>query len=162
MGLGVEGVTLSPGYSYQHAPQQEIFLRRSASKRLFREVFKLKRGRNWAFNQSSLYLDFLAGNQSYRCTPWGNPTRNVFGWQKPCYLLVDEGYAPTFRALMEETDWDKYGTGRHPKCADCMVHCGYEPTAVNDTVTRPLKALSVALRGPRTTGPMAPDALGNF
>ena len=162
MSLGVEGVTLSPGYSYQHAPQQEIFLRRAASKRLFREVFQLGRGRKWAFNQSSLYLDFLAGNQSYRCTPWGNPTRNVFGWQKPCYLLVDEGYAPTFRALMEETNWDAYGTGRHPKCADCMVHCGYEPTAVNDTVTRPLKALAVALRGPRTTGPMAPDGLKNL
>jgi hopanoid biosynthesis associated radical SAM protein HpnH len=157
--LGLEGVTISPGYSYQHAPQQQIFLRRAASKGLFRELFKLGRGRKWRFNQSSLYLDFLAGNQSYRCTPWGNPTRNVFGWQKPCYLLVDEGYAPTFHALMTETDWDAYGTGQHPKCADCMVHCGYEPTAVNDAVAHPLKSLAVALRGPRTTGAMAPDAL---
>ena len=157
--LGLEGVTISPGYSYQHAPQQQIFLRRAASKGLFRELFKLGRGRKWRFNQSSLYLDFLAGNQSYRCTPWGNPTRNVFGWQKPCYLLVDEGHAPTFRALMTETDWDAYGTGQHPKCADCMVHCGYEPTAVNDAVAHPLKSLAVALRGPRTTGAMAPDAL---
>jgi hopanoid biosynthesis associated radical SAM protein HpnH len=159
MTLGVEGVTISPGYSYQHAPQQQIFLRRAASKRLFREVFELARGRRWRFNQSALYLDFLAGNQSYRCTPWGNPTRNIFGWQKPCYLLVDEGYAPTFRALMEETDWDAYGTGRHPKCADCMVHCGYEPTAVNDTLSHPLKALANSVRGPRTTGEMAPDPL---
>jgi hopanoid biosynthesis associated radical SAM protein HpnH len=150
--LGVEGVTISPGYSYSHAPQQEIFLRRTAAKRLFREVFRLGRGRKWRFNQSSLYLDFLAGNQAYACTPWGNPTRNVFGWQKPCYLLVDEGYAPSFRALMEDTDWDAYGTGRNPKCADCMVHCGYEPTAVDDAVMNPLKALSVALRGPRTAG----------
>ena len=150
--LGVEGVTISPGYSYSHAPQQEIFLRRANAKRLFREVFRLGRGRKWRFNQSSLYLDFLAGNQAYRCTPWGNPTRNVFGWQKPCYLLVDEGYAPTFRALMTETDWDAYGTGRNPKCADCMVHCGYEPTAVDDAVVNPLKALTVALRGPRTAG----------
>jgi hopanoid biosynthesis associated radical SAM protein HpnH len=150
--LGVEGVTISPGYSYSHAPQQEIFLRRTASKRLFRDVFRLGRGRKWRFNQSSLYLDFLAGNQAYACTPWGNPTRNVFGWQKPCYLLVDEGYAPSFKALMEETDWDAYGTGRNAKCADCMVHCGYEPTAVNDAVMNPLKAMLVALRGPRTAG----------
>jgi hopanoid biosynthesis associated radical SAM protein HpnH len=157
MELGVEGVTISPGYSYQHAPQQEIFLRRSASKQLFREVFKLGRGRQWRFNQSSMFLDFLAGNQSYQCTPWGNPTRNVFGWQKPCYLLVDEGYASSFKELMETTQWEKYGTGRNPKCADCMVHCGYEPTAINDTFARPLKAISVYLRGPNTDGPFAPE-----
>ena len=157
MELGVEGVTISPGYSYQHAPQQEIFLRRSASKQLFREVFKHGKGRRWRFNQSSMFLDFLAGNQSYQCTPWGNPTRNVFGWQKPCYLLVDEGYASSFKELMETTQWEKYGTGRNPKCADCMVHCGYEPTAINDTFARPLKALSVFLRGPNTDGPFAPE-----
>jgi hopanoid biosynthesis associated radical SAM protein HpnH len=157
MGLDVEGITISPGYSYQHAPQQQIFLRRQASKRLFREIFTLGRGRGWRFTQSSLYLDFLAGNQAYACTPWGNPTRNVFGWQRPCYLLVDEGYAPSFRALMDGTDWNAYGSGRHPKCADCMVHCGYEPTAVNDALAHPLKALRVAWRGPRTAGAMADD-----
>ncbi len=157
MELGVEGVTISPGYSYQHAPQQEIFLRRSASKQLFREVFKLGRGRKWRFNQSSMFLDFLAGNQSYQCTPWGNPTRNVFGWQKPCYLLVDEGYASSFKELMETTHWEKYGTGRNPKCADCMVHCGYEPTAINDTFARPLNALKVFLNGPRIEGIFAPE-----
>ena len=157
MELGVESVTISPGYSYQHAPQQEIFLRRSASKQLFREVFKLGKGREWRFNQSSMFLDFLAGNQTYQCTPWGNPTRNVFGWQKPCYLLVDEGYASSFKELMETTQWDAYGNGRNPKCADCMVHCGYEPTAINDTFARPLKALSVFLHGPRTDGPFAPE-----
>ena len=155
--LGVEGVTISPGYSYQHAPRQDVFLQRTASKTLFRRVFELGRGRGWRLNQSSLYLDFLAGNQSYGCTPWGNPTRNVFGWQKPCYLLVDEGHAPSFQALMDETDWESYGTGRNPKCADCMVHCGYEPTAVNDAISRPWKAMAVALRGPRVDGPMAPD-----
>jgi len=161
-GLGVEGVTISPGYSYQRAPQQDIFLRRAASKRLFREVFKRGRGKKWCFNQSSLFLDFLAGNQTYQCTPWGNPTRNVFGWQKPCYLLVDEGYAPSFKALMEETEWDRFGTGRNPKCADCMVHSGFEPTAVNDTVTHPLKALRVFLKGPRTDGPMAPEIPASY
>ncbi|MFV2058776.1 MAG: adenosyl-hopene transferase HpnH, partial [Thiohalomonadales bacterium] len=159
MELGVEGVTIAPGYSYEAAPSQDIFLRRSATKRLFREVFKLggERKQKWRFNQSSLYLDYLAGNQSYQCTPWGNPTRNVFGWQKPCYLLADEGYASTFKALIEETNWDRYGYGRNSKCDDCMVHCGYEPTAVNDTFAHPLSALKVALRGPRTSGPMAPD-----
>lgn len=155
--LGVEGVTISPGYNYEHAPQQEIFLKRKTSKELFRKVFKLGRGRGWAFNQSSLFLDFLAGNQDYRCTPWGNPTRNVFGWQRPCYLLVDEGYAPSFKSLMEDTEWDNYGTGKNPKCADCMVHCGYEPSAINDTLKNPLKAARVALFGPRTDGPMVDD-----
>jgi hopanoid biosynthesis associated radical SAM protein HpnH len=157
--LGVEGVTISPGYSYQHAPQQDIFLQRAASKQLFPDIFKIgKRGRRkWRFNQSGLFIDFLAGNQTYECTPWGNPTRNVFGWQKPCYLLVDDGYASSFKQLIEDTDWDNYGTGRNPKCANCMVHCGYEPTAVNDTFAHPLKALKVYLRGPRTEGPMAPE-----
>lgn len=159
-GLGVEGVTISPGYSYQRAPQQDIFLRRQASKRLFRDIFRLGRGSHWRFNQSSLFLDYLAGNQTYQCTPWGNPTYNIFGWQRPCYLLVDEGYANSFRELMEETDWDRFGAGRNPKCADCMVHCGYEPTAIDDTFAHPLKALRVALKGPRTSGPMAPDPEG--
>lgn len=155
--LGVEGVTISPGYSYERAPRQDVFLKRKESKQLFRDLFKLGKGKKWVFNQSTLYLDFLAGNQTYECTPWGNPTRNVFGWQKPCYLLVGEGYARTFRELMEDTDWDNYGTGRNPKCANCMVHCGYEATAVDDTFNHPLKALKVALKGPATEGPMAPE-----
>ncbi|HKJ08844.1 MAG TPA: adenosyl-hopene transferase HpnH [Gammaproteobacteria bacterium] len=154
--LGVEGVTVSPGFSYEHAPRQDVFLQRHATKSLFRDVFK-RRKKKWPLNHSALYLDFLAGNQRYSCTPWGNPTRNVFGWQRPCYLLVDEGYAPSFRALMEETDWDSYGTGRNPKCANCMAHCGFEPTAVNDAVAHPLKALMTSIRGPRTSGPMAPE-----
>ena len=105
MTLGVEGVMMSPGYSYQHAPRQDVFLGRRNSKQLFREIFKRGRQRksNWHFNQSSMFLDFLAGNQSYQCTPWANPTYNIFGWQKPCYLLVDEGYATSFKELMETT-----------------------------------------------------------
>jgi hopanoid biosynthesis associated radical SAM protein HpnH len=157
MALGVEGVTISPGYSYERAPRQDVFLKRTGSKHLFRDLFRLGRGRKWRFNQSSLYLDFLAGNQTYHCTPWGNPTRNVFGWQKPCYLLVGEGYAKSFKELIEDTPWEQYGTGANPKCADCMVHSGYEATAVNDTVQHPLKALKVFLRGPRTEGQMAPE-----
>lgn len=157
MALGLEGVTISPGYSYERAPRQDVFLKKQTSKQLFRDVFKLGRGRKWRFNQSSLYLSFLAGNETYHCTPWGNPTRNVFGWQKPCYLLVGEGYAPTFQSLLTETDWDRYGTGKNPKCANCMVHSGYEATAVNDTFAHPLKAARVALFGPKTEGPMAPE-----
>ncbi len=157
MELGVEGVTISPGYSYQHAPRQDVFLRRAATKRLFRDIFRLGKGRRWRFNHSALFLDFLAGNEPYACTPWGMPTRNVFGWQRPCYLLVDEGYAPTFKSLMEDTEWERYGTGNNPKCADCMVHCGYEPTAINDAVAHPLKALRTSLRGPRIGGPLAPE-----
>ncbi|MGH6947021.1 MAG: adenosyl-hopene transferase HpnH [Kiloniellales bacterium] len=154
--LGVEGITVSPGYAYERAPDQQHFLDRLDTKRLFRDLLRRGRGRKWVFSQSSLFLDFLAGNQDYRCTPWGNPTRNVFGWQRPCYLL-NEGYARTFSALMEETDWDSYGTGNYEKCANCMVHCGYEPTAVNDTLKRPLRALKVALFGVETEAPMAPE-----
>ncbi|RKZ49949.1 MAG: adenosyl-hopene transferase HpnH [Gammaproteobacteria bacterium] len=157
MELGVEGVTISPGYSYQHAPDQESFLKNQESKQLFRDLFKLGKGLKWRFNQSSLYLDFLAGNQSYQCTPWGNPTRNVFGWQKACYLLVDEGYTTSFKSMLAETEWDNYGKGRNPKCANCMVHCGFEASAINDTFRNPLKALKVAIQGPNTEGPMAPE-----
>jgi len=154
--LDVEGVTVAPGYAYERAPVQEHFMTRARTKEFFRALFRLGTGRKWRFNQSSLYLDFLAGNQQYRCTPWGNPTRNIFGWQRPCYL-ISEGYAPTFKALMEETDWESYGTGNYEKCANCMVHCGYEPTAVIDTVAHPLKALKVAMRGVDTEKPMVAD-----
>ena len=126
MAMGVDGITVSPGYAYERAPDQEHFLNRQRTKQLFRDIFRRgKGGKKWRFNQSSLFLDFLAGNQTYHCTPWGNPTRNIFGWQRPCYLL-GEGYAKTFKELMEDTDWDAYGTGNYEKCADCMVHCGYE------------------------------------
>ncbi|MDR3518925.1 MAG: adenosyl-hopene transferase HpnH [Azospirillaceae bacterium] len=156
MALGVDGMSISPGYAYERAPDQEHFLSRRRTKELFRDIFRLGRGRKWQFNQSSLFLDFLAGNQTYHCTPWGNPTRNYFGWQRPCYL-IGEGYAKTFAELMESTDWDSYGTGNYEKCANCMVHSGYEATAVNDSVRHPLKTLMTGLRGPRTEGEMAPE-----
>lgn len=158
-GLDVDGITISPGYSYEHAPRQDVFLGRTESKRLFREIFKRgkRRGKRWPISQSGLFLDFLAGNQTYQCTPWSNPTFNIFGWQKPCYLLVDEGYASSFSELMEQTAWEHYGTGRNPKCDNCMAHCGYEGTAIEDTLSNPLKAFGVFLKGPRTHGEMAPD-----
>jgi hopanoid biosynthesis associated radical SAM protein HpnH len=154
--LDVDGITVSPGYAYERAPDQEHFLNRQRTKQLFRDIFRLGRGKKWALSQSIMYRDFLAGNQTYQCSPWSMPTRNVFGWQKPCYL-VGEGYAKTFAELMETTNWGGYGTGNYEKCADCMVHCGYEGTAVADTMKRPLTALSRSLFGVKTTGPMAPD-----
>ena len=155
--LGVDGITVSPGYAYERAPDQAHFLNRTRTKQLFRDIFRRGRGgKAWSFSQSGLFLDFLAGNQEYRCTPWGNPTRTVFGWQRPCYLL-GEGYTRTFRELMDETDWDLYGTGNYEKCADCMVHSGFEATAVQDAVRRPLKAFAVNRRGVTTEGPMAPE-----
>jgi hopanoid biosynthesis associated radical SAM protein HpnH len=153
--LGVN-VSISPGYAYERAPDQDHFLNRRNTKELFREVFRHGQGKNWLLSHSALFLDFLTGNQEYMCTPWGMPTRNVFGWQKPCYLL-GEGYAKSYRELMEGTDWDSYGTGRYEKCANCMAHCGYEPTAAMDALAHPLKALMVGLRGPRLDGPMAPE-----
>jgi hopanoid biosynthesis associated radical SAM protein HpnH len=131
MVLGVEGMMISPGYSYTKAPDQEHFLRRETTHRLFADILS-DRKRSWRFNQSPLFLEFLMGKLEYQCTPWGNPTYNIFGWQKPCYLLQD-GYVRTFQELLDDTDWDRYGTGRNEQCADCMVHCGYEASAVADT-----------------------------
>jgi hopanoid biosynthesis associated radical SAM protein HpnH len=157
MGLGIEGITVAPGFSYERASKQEVFLHRAASKQLFRDILKIAKDRKWKFNHTSLYLDFLAGNQLYQCTPWGNPTRNIFGWQRPCYLLEDGSYAATFMELIEKTEWEKYGVGCNLKCGQCMVHSGFEPSAVNDMIKHPLKALWVSLRGPRTNGPMVAD-----
>jgi len=154
--LKVEGITISPGYAYERAPNQEHFLNRTKTKQLFRDIFKRQGNNKWQFSQSVLFMDFLAGNQQYQCMPWGNPTRNIFGWQRPCYLL-SEGYADSFEALMRETRWDDYGTGRYEKCANCMVHCGYEATAVTDVTSHPLKALGVFLKGIETEKPMAPE-----
>ena len=132
MALGVEGMMLSPGYSYDKAPDQQHFLGKARTKRLFTKILS-NRGKRWVFNQSPLFLEFLMGRRHYACTPWGMPTYNVFGWQKPCYLLAD-GYADTHAELVERTPWDRYGTeSGNPKCANCMVHSGYEASAVNDT-----------------------------
>jgi hopanoid biosynthesis associated radical SAM protein HpnH len=132
MSLGVEGMMLSPGYSYDKAPDQQHFLPRENTRKLFWKILS-NRKESWRFNQSPLFLEFLMGQRHYRCTPWGMPTYNVFGWQKPCYLLQD-GYAETFAELMEETQWDDYGTeSGNPKCANCMVHSGYEASAVDHT-----------------------------
>ena len=132
MSLGVEGMMLSPGYSYSKAPDQEHFLRRTKTQALFTRMLAHPK-RRWRFNQSPLFLRFLMGKHDFECTPWGNPTYNMFGWQRPCYLLQD-GYAATFRELMDTTEWQRYGRrSGNEKCQDCMVHCGFEATAVDHT-----------------------------
>ncbi len=132
MALGVEGMMLSPGYSYDKAPDQSHFLGKARTRRMFRSLLS-NRKPEWKFNLSPLFLEYLMGRRSYACTPWGMPTYNLFGWQKPCYLLQD-GYADTFEELMRTTEWSHYGTeSGNPKCANCMVHSGYEASAVHDT-----------------------------
>jgi len=132
MDLGVEGMMISPGYPYEKAPDQEHFLHRNETVSLFRRIFSTRK-KHWVFNQSPLFLEFLQGRRDLPCTPWGNPTYNIFGWQKPCYLL-QEGYCETFEELLESTEWDRYGHhSGNPKCTDCMVHSGYEPSAVAAT-----------------------------
>ena len=155
MELGVEGMMLSPGYSYDKAPDQKHFLGRARTRRLFRSILS-NRKKSWKFNQSALFLEFLMGKQHYKCTPWGMPTYNVFGWQKPCYLLQD-GYADTFQELLDATEWQNYGTeSGNPKCANCMVHSGYEASADGSHVqrlARPVGCRSSRLSPPSTKIP---------
>jgi hopanoid biosynthesis associated radical SAM protein HpnH len=157
MTLGVEGMMVSPGYSYEKAPDQEHFLGREKTRQLFRKLlYRGKRG--WRFNQSPLFLEFLAGSRQYECTPWGNPTYNVFGWQKPCYLL-QEGYADSFGDLMKSTEWSNYGhASGNPSCQNCMVHSGFEASAVDEAFSSPRGMISMiraTLFGPRVEAPEA-------
>lgn len=134
--LGTDGINISPGYSYEWAPDQDHFLKREQTKALFRQILAPYRAgkKSWVFNHNPLFLDFLIGEKDYECTPWGSPSYSVLGWQKPCYLL-NEGYYKTFRELLEKTNWEAYGRASgNPKCQDCMVHCGYEPTAAVDAL----------------------------
>ncbi|MGB3138836.1 MAG: adenosyl-hopene transferase HpnH [Nodosilinea sp.] len=151
--LGIDGMMVSPGYSYEWAPDQDHFLRQEQTRSLFREILApFRAGQNaWSFNHNPLFLDFLVGEKDYECTPWGSPSYSVLGWQKPCYLL-NEGYYKTFQELLDNTDWERYGRkSGNPQCADCMVHCGYEPTAALDAmqpqnITRSLGAVFGAAR----------------
>ena len=157
MELGVEGMMLSPGYSYDKAPDQKHFLGRARTRRLFRSILA-NRKKSWQFNQSPLFLEFLMGKQQYACTPWGMPTYNVFGWQKPCYLLQD-GYADSFQELMDATEWQNYGTeSGNPKCANCMVHSGYEASAVDHTFSG-LRGIWATARATFSGRYKDPDAL---
>ena len=157
MELGVEGMMLSPGYSYDKAPDQKHFLGRARTRRLFRAILS-NRKKSWQFNQSKLFLEFLMGKRNYACTPWGMPTYNMFGWQKPCYLLQD-GYADSFKELMESVEWNNYGTeSGNPKCANCMVHSGYEASAVDHTFSG-LGGLWATIKSGLSTTYADPDAL---
>jgi hopanoid biosynthesis associated radical SAM protein HpnH len=143
--LEVDQMMISPAYAYEKAPDQEHFPGVEQTRRLFRAAFADGRRRRWRLNHSPLYLDFLEGRTDYQCTAWGIPSYSIFGWQRPCYLMGD-GYARSYRELLEETDWDHYGRGRDPRCDNCMAHCGYEPTAITEMVQAPHKALASALR----------------
>lgn len=144
--LGVDQMMISPAYAYQKAPDQEHFPGVTQTRRLFTAAFADGRRRRWRLNHSPLFLDFLEGREEFRCTAWGIPSYSVFGWQRPCYLMSD-GYAGSYRELLEETDWDSYGRGNDSRCDNCMAHCGYEPTAITEMVRAPHKALVSALRG---------------
>lgn len=142
--LGVDGMMLSPGYAYEKAPEQDIFLKRAETRSWFRKTLRDWRRMGWPFNHTPFYLDFLEGKREYDCTAWGNPLRNVFGWQKPCYLMADAGYAGSYEELLKTTDWSMYGhRSGNPKCANCMVHVGFEPTAVADGFSSPRKFLEL-------------------
>jgi hopanoid biosynthesis associated radical SAM protein HpnH len=143
--LEVDQMMISPAYAYEKAPDQEHFPGVEETRRLFSAAFADGRRRRWRLNHSPLYLDFLEGRTDYQCTAWGIPSYSIFGWQRPCYLMGD-GYASTYQELLEETDWDRYGRGRDPRCDNCMAHCGYEPTAITEMVRAPHKALASALR----------------
>ena len=153
MEMGVDGMMISPGYAYEKAPEQNLFLQRAQVKAWFSEALKGWRKMGWDFNHSTFYLDFLEGKRDYECTPWGIPLRNVFGWQRPCYLMAEGGYASSYKELLDSTEWEDYGhSSGNPKCANCMVHSGYEPSAVNDAFSSPLKFLRMVLDVAEVTG----------
>jgi hopanoid biosynthesis associated radical SAM protein HpnH len=133
--LKVDRMEIAPGFAYEKAPDQENFLGVKKTREIFSEVFAHGGRKRWRLNHTPLYLDFLEGKAEFQCTAWGIPSYSVLGWQRPCYLMSDAPYAQSYRELIEETEWERYGRGRHPKCENCMAHCGYEPTAVIATLT---------------------------
>ncbi len=143
--LKVDSMQISPAYAYEKAPDQEHFLGVDETRKVFREAFADGARSRWRLNHSPVYLDFLEGKVDFECTPWGIPCYTVFGWQRPCYLMSDAPYAKTYKELIEETDWEKYGRGKHPSCANCMAHCGYEPTAVLRTTGSVKESIRAAL-----------------
>ncbi len=143
--LQVDQMMISPGYAYEKAPDQDHFLGVEETRELFRKAFSGGNRKRWRFNHSPLFLDFLEGKVDFECTAWGIPSYSLFGWQRPCYLMND-GYAQTYKELIEETDWSAYGRGKDPRCANCMAHCGYEPTSVVATLGS-LKESLRAVRG---------------
>lgn len=148
MEMGVEGLTISPGFNYEKAPDQDHFFAVKKTRRFFKELldYNVQNNKKWVFNHSPFYLDFLVGKKEYDCSPWGMPTYNIFGWQKPCYLLTTEGYEKSYQDYLQKTEFEKYGrSSGNPKCANCMTHCGYEPSAVRDGMQNPIKMLQMGI-----------------
>jgi hopanoid biosynthesis associated radical SAM protein HpnH len=143
--LKVDQMMISPAYAYEKAPDREHFLGVEQTRELFRAAFADGRRRRWRLNHSPLFLDFLEGKVDLRCTAWGIPSYSLYGWQRPCYLMAD-GYADTYKELLETTDWEAYGRGRDPRCANCMAHCGYEPTAVLESTRSVKQSLRAVLQ----------------
>ncbi|ATY11431.1 adenosyl-hopene transferase HpnH [Amycolatopsis nivea] len=131
--LGVDNMQISPGYAYEKAPDQDHWLGVQQTRELFAKAFGGGNRKRWRLNHSPVFLDFLEGKRDLECTPWGIPSYSLLGWQRPCYLL-DDGYAKTYRELIETTEWENFGRGKDPRCSNCMAHCGYEPTAVIATL----------------------------
>jgi hopanoid biosynthesis associated radical SAM protein HpnH len=144
--LQVDNMQISPGYAYEKAPDQEHWLGVEETRELFRKAFGDNRRKKWRLNHSPIFLDFLEGKRDLECTPWGIPSYSLLGWQRPCYLLAD-GYAKTYQELLDTTEWDKFGRGKDPRCANCMAHCGYEPTAVVATMGSLKESLRAAVGG---------------
>jgi len=142
--LQIDGMMVSPGYDYPKAPDQSVFLSRPQMIETFRTILSMPERKRWRFFHTPMFLDFLQGKKAMQCTAWGNPTRTVMGWQKPCYLL-NEGYAKSFKELIEETEWERYGYGRDARCTNCMAHCGYEATAVTATIASPLEGVKAGM-----------------
>jgi hopanoid biosynthesis associated radical SAM protein HpnH len=143
--LKVDQMMISPAYAYEKAPDQDHFLGVTETRELFRKAFADGNRRRWRLNHSPLFLDFLEGKADFSCTAWGIPSYSLLGWQRPCYLMAD-GYAKTYRELIETTEWDAYGRGKDDRCANCMAHCGYEPSAVLATMSS-LRESVRAIRG---------------
>ncbi len=144
--IKVDNMQISPAYAYSKAPDQEHWLGVEETRELFKKSFADGRRKKWRLNHSPVFLDFLEGKKDLSCTAWGIPSYSLLGWQKPCYLL-DDGYAKTYKELIEETDWDAFGRGKDPRCANCMAHCGYEPTAVIATLGSLKESLRAAIGG---------------
>ena len=142
--LKVDNMQISPAYAYEKAPDQDHFMGVERTRAIFKEAFAEGRRRKWRLNHSPLFLDFLEGKVDFSCTAWGIPCYSIFGWQRPCYLLSD-GYVGSYKELLETTEWENYGRGRNPKCANCMAHCGYEPTAVMSTMGSLRESLRAAV-----------------
>ena len=124
--IGVDGMLVSPGFSFEDN-NNDVFMSREETNKKFQAIFNMSK--NFRIMSSPLYLRFLKGERHLPCTPWGNPTRNYHGWKSPCYMLTDK-HCVTFNELMDTTDWEKFRLRKDPRCKDCMVHCGVEPTVV--------------------------------